>query len=122
MSKILQKSVNVLLVLAILLTSISGICITAHAEETSVEIVSCVRGKVDDLRSIALLEAKVTGYDGNISDLTFKWDNQVRTYLYVYNSSNMYNIKDTAGEVEIDGATYLFGFPLLEGGNYSGKQ
>ena len=87
MSKILQKCVNVLLVLAMLLTSISGVCITAHAEETSVEIVSFVRGKVGDLRSSELLEAKVTGYDGKISDLTFTWDNQVRTYLYVYNSS-----------------------------------
>ena len=121
MSKILQKCVNVLLVLAMLLTSISGICITAHAEETSVEIVSFVRGKVGDLRSSELLEAKVTGYDGKISDLTFTWDNQVRTYLYVYNSSNMYNIKDTAGEVEIDGSTYFLGILLDKGDYYSGK-
>ena len=64
------------------------------AEATSVKLVSFMRGDATDLRSSELLEARVSGYDGKLSDLTFEWKNELWTYLYVYNSSNMYNIKD----------------------------
>ena len=102
MKNLFQKTVNALLVLSMLFTACSGLFITAEAAAT-VKIVSFVRGEQNDLRSSELLAVEVDGYDGNISDLTFEWDNQLGTYLYVYNSSNMYNIKDTAGEIEIDG-------------------
>ena len=87
-------------------TIVQGFGFTAQAAGAgSVKIVSFVRGEQNDLRSSELLAVEVDGYDGKISDLTFEWDNQLGTYLYVYNSSNMYNIKDTAGEIEIDGKT-----------------
>ena len=121
MRKIFRKLICSVLTLCMIFTLVQGLCLTAQAAETSVKIVSFVRGERDDLRSSELLEAKVTGYNGNISDLTFTWDNQVRTYLYVYNSSNMYNIKDTAGEVEIGGSSYFFGIQTGKGESYSGK-
>lgn len=122
MSKNFKKLISAVLTLCMIFTLVQGLCLTAQAAgATSVQIVSFVRGERDDLRSSELLEARVTGYDGNISDLTFTWNNQMGTYLYIYNSSNMYNIKDTAGEVEIGGATYLFGFKLSEGKEDSGK-
>ena len=67
----------------------------------SVQIVSFNRGAQEDLRSSELLEARVTGYDGNVQDLVYKWTNNLGTYLYVYNSHNMYGINNTDGEVEI---------------------
>ena len=109
MSRILKKSLSLLLALSMIFTVVSGLCLTASAAGTSVEIISFVRGSVNDLRSSELLEAKVTGYSGNVSDLTFTWSNNTKTYLYVYNSSNMYNIKDTAGEVEIAGDSSILG-------------
>ena len=108
MKKIFQKSINFLLILSMLMTVASGLCITANAEQTKVEIVSFVGGNSDNLRSSELLEARITGYDGKISDLTFTWDNQLGTYLYIYNSSNMYNIKDTAGEIELYGESVRY--------------
>ncbi len=121
MSKNFKKLICVVMTLCMILTFVQGLCFTAQAADTSVKIVSFVRGTDEGLRSSELLEARVTGYDGNISDLTFTWDNHLRTYLYAYNSSNMYNIKDTAGEVEIAGDIYLFGLQLKEGESYSGK-
>lgn len=121
MSKNFKKLISAVLTLCMIFTLVQGFCLTAQAAGTSVKIVSFVRGERDDLRSSELLEAKVEGYDGNISDLTFKWDNQIGTYLYVYNSSNMYNIKDTAGEVEINGGLYILGIQIIKGDNYSGK-
>ncbi len=67
----------------------------------SVQIVSFNRGAQEDLRSSELLEAKVTGYDGNVQDLYYKWTNNLGTYLYIYNSHNMYGINNTDGEIEI---------------------
>ncbi len=121
MSTKFKKLICAVLTLCMIFTLVQSFGITAQASDTSVEIVSFVGKPGEKLRSSELLEARVTGYDGNISDLTYTWDNQLGTYLYVYNSSNMYNIKDTAGEVEIPGAFYLFGFELSEGENYSGK-
>lgn len=122
MRKKFEKLICIVLTLCMIFTLVQSFGITAQAASaTSVEIVSFVRNTDVGLRSSELLEARITGYDGNISDLTFTWDNQVGTYLYIYNSSNMYNIKDTAGEIEIPGASYLFGFKLSDGLEKSGK-
>ena len=81
----------------------SMIPLSASAAETTptVKIVSFMRGEQADLRSSELLEARVTGYDGNVQELTYKWTTTLGTYLYVYNSHNMYGINNTAGEVEV---------------------
>ena len=57
--------------------------------------------KDGNLRSSELLEARLTGYDGNVRELTYEWTNGLGTYLYVYNSHNMYYINNTDGEIEI---------------------
>ncbi len=95
-------------VLAILLTMIMAVGMlpmVATADEGNetpkVEIVSFMRGAQEDLRSSELLEARVTGYDGNVRELTYEWTNTLGTYLYIYNSHNMYYIDGTDGEVEI---------------------
>ncbi|MBQ8835881.1 MAG: InlB B-repeat-containing protein [Clostridia bacterium] len=71
------------------------------ADGITVDIVSFTRGAQEDLRSSELLEARVTGYDGNVRELTYKWTSTLGTYLYVYNSHNMYGINNTDGEIEI---------------------
>ncbi|MEE0265873.1 MAG: InlB B-repeat-containing protein [Acutalibacteraceae bacterium] len=109
--KKMKKLLSLLLVLCIL-CSISCVGFTVDADDTvtattiplatpTVEIVSFVRGAQEDLRSSELLEARVTGYDGNVRELTYKWESTLGTYLYVYNSHNMYHIDGTDNEVEI---------------------
>lgn len=84
------------------------------AETPKVEIVSFMRDTDTGLRSSELLQAKVTGYDGHIHDLTYKWTNDLGsvsqgwwsktyygTYLYVYSSHNMYSVQGTPAEQEI---------------------
>ncbi len=71
------------------------------ADGVTVDIVSFTRGEQTDLRSSELLEARVEGYDGNVRELTYKWTSSLGTYLYVYNSHNMYGINNTDGEIEI---------------------
>lgn len=71
------------------------------ADSVSVTIESFLRGEQTDLRSSELLVAKVEGYDGNVHDLTYEWKSTLGTYLYVYNSHNMYSINNTDGEIEI---------------------
>lgn len=71
------------------------------ADNVSVEIVSFTRGAQEDLRSSELLEARVTDYEGNVRELKYKWTSTLGTYLYVYNSHNMYGINNTEGEIEI---------------------
>ena len=106
MSKNFKKFISTVMTFCMIFTIVQGFGFTAQAADAgSVKIVSFVRGEQNDLRSSELLAVEVDGYDGKISDLTFEWDNQLGTYLYVYNSSNMYNIKDTAGEIEIEGKT-----------------
>ena len=97
-----RKSLSLLLV-GIMLLSIMPLNLTAGAADSApkVEIVSFMRGAQTDLRSSELLEARVTGYDGNVQELTYEWTNTLGTYLYVYNSHNMYYINGTDGEVEI---------------------
>ena len=103
----IKKLISLLLVLCMLF---SAFCVnlTASAQDTvapkatpTVEIVSFMRGAQSDLRSSELLEARLTGYDGNPYELTYKWESTLGTYLYVYNSHNMYYIDGTDGEVEI---------------------
>ena len=105
----IKKSLSLLLVVCMLfsafcaeLTVFAQAAVTAKATPT-VEIVSFMRGvpKDGNLRSSELLEARLTGYDGNVRELTYKWENTLGTYLYVYNSHNMYYIDGTDGEVEI---------------------
>lgn len=105
-SKIL-KLTSLILVLC-LLSSVFTVNLIAAADDTvtpkatpTVEIVSFMRGPQTDLRSSELLEARLTGYDGNVRELTYKWESTLGTYLYVYNSHNMYYIDGTDGEVEI---------------------
>lgn len=107
----MKKLMSLLLVVCTLF-SLFHINLTANANESTtstatpkatptVEIVSFVRGAQEDLRSSELLEARITGYDGNVRELTYKWENTLGTYLYVYNSHNMYYIDGTDNEVEV---------------------
>lgn len=97
-----RKSLSLLLVL-IMLFGVMPLNLTAGAADSApkVEIVSFMRGSQTDLRSSELLEARVTGYDGNVQELTYEWTSTLGTYLYIYNSHNMYYINGTDGEVEI---------------------
>lgn len=83
-------------------------------EEVTVKIVSFMRGEQSDLRSSELLLAQVEGYSGNELALTYKWYNNLgtsvkgsyrttyyTTYLYVYDSHNMYTVQNTVHEQEI---------------------
>ena len=101
--KIAMKKFLSILLSLVILCSIAPASIFAQAADTvpTVEIVSFMRGPQTDLRSSELLEARVTGYVGNVQELTYKWTNTLETYLYIYNSHNMYSINNTDGEVEI---------------------
>jgi len=103
----MKKLLSLLLVVCMLFSSFS-INLTAFAVDTvadevtpKVEIVSFMRGAQTDLRSSELLEARLTGYSGNPRELTYEWKSTLGTYLYVYNSHNMYYIDGTNGEVEV---------------------
>lgn len=103
----LNKLLSLVLVLCVLISTFSA-TLTVYAQDTSavaetptVEIVSFMRGSQKDLRSSELLEARLTGYTGNVRELTYKWESTLGTYLYVYNSHNMYYIEGTDGEIEI---------------------
>ena len=53
------------------LSVFAGLSTTAFAADgVTVSIVSFLRGEQSDLRSSELLEARVSGYDGNVRDLT----------------------------------------------------
>ena len=97
-----RKSVCKLLILSAFVVLFFTFAINVFAADgVTVDIVSFTRGAQADLRSSELLEAKVDGYDGNVRELTYKWTNTLGTYLYVYNSHNMYGINNTDGEIEI---------------------
>ena len=102
MNATFKKIVSVLLTV-IMLCGIAPVALLAQAASSTptVQIVSFMRGAQTDLRSSELLEARVSGYDGNVQELTYKWTNTLGTYLYIYNSHNMYSINNTDGEVEI---------------------
>ena len=102
MNTTFKKIVSVLLTV-VMLCGIAPVALLAQAASSTptVQIVSFMRGAQTDLRSSELLEARVSGYDGNVQELTYKWTNTLKTYLYIYNSHNMYSINNTDGEVEI---------------------
>ena len=95
----MKKVLSILLTIIMLFTMIPANVFAADG--ITVKIVSFMRGDVDDLRSSELLEVQVEGYDGNPRELTYKWTSSLGTYLYVYNSHNMYGINNTDGEREI---------------------
>ncbi len=95
----MKKLLSILLVAVMLFTMVPASVFAA--ETTSVKLVSFMRGDVSDLRSSELLEVQVEGYDGNPRELTYKWTSSLGTYLYIYNSHNMYGINNTYGEYEI---------------------
>lgn len=110
----LRKVLSVLLVLALclpMLPRLSGP--VSAAEQVRVQIVSFMRQTGDSLRVSELLQARVDGYEGNTAHLTYKWTNNLGkdggwfgwgragTYLYVFNTHNMYTVQGTAGEQEI---------------------
>ncbi len=95
------KKVISLLLSVVLIFGTASVAFSADGSEVTVKIISFMRGEQTDLRSSELLEAHVEGYDGNVRELTYKWKSTLGTYLYVYNSHNMYNINNTDGEIEI---------------------
>lgn len=95
----MKKVLSVLLTIIMLFTMVPANVFAADG--ITVKLVSFMRGAVTDLRSSELLEVKVEGYDGNPRELTYKWTSSLGTYLYVYNSHNMYGINNTDGEREI---------------------
>ena len=94
----MKKVLSILLTIIMLFTMVPA---NVFAADTSVKLVSFMRGDVNDLRSSELLEVQVEGYDGNPRELTYKWTSSLGTYLYIYNSHNMYGINNTYGEMEI---------------------
>ena len=101
----------------------------AHAAEKQykVEIVSFAEGAKEELRSSELLEARLyvrTGnsepwqvtdnYEGTpLAQLTYEWENSLNTYLYLYNSHNMYGIdsdEDRELSISKDGSRSAVGF------------
>ncbi|MBO7319830.1 MAG: hypothetical protein J6V06_07425, partial [Clostridia bacterium] len=95
----MKKVLSILLVAVMLFTMVPASVFAAEA--TTVKLVSFMRGDVSDLRSSELLEVQVEGYEGNPRELTYKWTSSMGTYLYIYNSHNMYGINNTYGEMEI---------------------
>ncbi|MEE1320105.1 MAG: InlB B-repeat-containing protein [Acutalibacteraceae bacterium] len=95
----MKKLLSILLVAIMLFTMVPASVFAADG--TTVKLVSFMRGDVSDLRSSELLEVQVEGYDGNPRELTYKWTSSLGTYLYIYNSHNMYGINNTYGEYEI---------------------
>jgi len=102
MVKISKKIISLILTISIVVGLFTGFgTAVSAADNVTVKIVSFLRGEQEDLRSSELLEARVEGYSGNVQELTYKWTNGIGTYLYVYNSHNMYGINMGDGEVEI---------------------
>ena len=95
----MKKVLSILLTIIMLFTMVPTSVFAANT--TTVKLVSFMRGDVNDLRSSELLEVQVEGYDGNLRELSYKWTSSLGTYLYVYNSHNMYGINNTDGEIEI---------------------
>jgi uncharacterized repeat protein (TIGR02543 family) len=90
------------LTICVIAGTLAGFSTTSFAADAvSVTIESFIRGEQTDLRSSELLVAKVEGYNGNVYDLTYEWKSTLGTYLYVYNSHNMYSINNTDGEIEV---------------------
>ena len=99
--KVKAKKILSMFLALVMLFGMIPVSVLAAETTPKVTIVSFMRGAQTDLRSSELLEARVEGYDGNVRELTYKWYNSIGTYLYIYNSHNMYNINNTDGEQEI---------------------
>ena len=120
MAKTTKKVISLILSLLMIFSSASvALAADAQADDISVEIVSFMRGSQKDYRSSELLEARVSGYEGNVRELTYKWYNTISTYLYVYNSHNMYYIRNTPGEVEVYNSKKVLPTPDMEGRYYA---
>ena len=115
-----KKIIALVLSLLMLFTSVP-VAFATDSSDVKVEIISFMRGAQADLRSSELLEARVTGYDGNVRELTYKWSTTLGTYLYVYNSHNMYHIRNTPGEVEIYNSKKLLPTPDMVGRYYANE-
>ena len=83
-SRAFRKGLSMLLVL-ITLFSIMPLSVTTDAADVvpKVEIVSFMRGTQTDLRASELLEARVTGYDGNVSLLMNGQVPSVRICMFI---------------------------------------
>lgn len=102
MTQFTKKLLSMVLTICVIAGTLAGFSTTSFAADAvSVTIESFIRGEQTDLRSSELLVAKVEGYNGNVYDLTYEWKSTLGTYLYVYNSHNMYSINNTDGEIEV---------------------
>ena len=112
--KHLRRIFSIILTLALCLPMLPRLSRpVSAAEQVSVQIVSFMRQTDDSLRVSELLQARVDGYEGNTAHLTYKWTNNLGkdggwfgwgragTYLYVFNTHNMYTVQGTDGEQEI---------------------
>lgn len=94
LNKKLTRGVSFLLALMMVVTLLPHP--SAASGSVTVKIVSFARGEQADLRGSELLMAKVDGYGGNVSELTYRWYNEVYAvnrnkyqYVYVFNDQNM---------------------------------
>jgi len=113
--KMLFRKITALLLAAAILTGfVPQLAFESNAAGVTVKIVGFMDGSETNLRAAQLLHAKVEGYEGNPAHLTYKWTNDLGktsgywwwaqkygTYLYVYNTHNMYYAQGTDGEQEI---------------------
>lgn len=110
----LWKKIMACFLVVVMMVTMFPSTIAEGADQVTVNIESFIRGVDTGLRSSELLVAKVEGYDGHASELTYKWTNDLGTsektwfwttyygtYLYVYDSHNMYTVQGTASEQEI---------------------
>jgi len=93
MIKFTKKALSIVLTICVIAGTLTGFSTTTFADAVSVKIESFIRGEQADLRSSELLIAKVEGYDGNVHDLIYEWKSTLGTYLYVYNSHNIYLVR-----------------------------
>ena len=137
--RILALILSVVMLFGIIPANVLAVENIAEEAELSyqVKIVSFAENEKENLRSSELLEARLYVSDdgGNtweatdkykgtsITQLQYTWTNQVGTYLYVYNSHNMYYINNTDGEEEIgEGKSFTgtgFAWASIYGANIS---
>ena len=115
MNQCIRRVISLLMVLSILFGIAPLASVKSEAAGVTVKIVSFMDESETNLRAAQLLYAKVEGYEGNTSQLTYKWTNNLGkrvygwwgrytdygTYLYVFNTHNMYYVQGTVGEQEI---------------------
>lgn len=103
-----------LLAMVVVFGLLPQVTLVSNADDVTVKIVGFMDGSETNLRAAQLLHAKVEGYEGNTAQLTYKWTNDLGktsgywwwatnygTYLYVFNTHNMYYAQGTDGEQEI---------------------